>query len=134
VDGIEQAAFDTDMEQLRQGGRRGLLVARSFPVRIDRIGAHLATNWQLPLGLVDTILRHHDYQPEAQNADLTLIIYLSNIIVNTYDKDPELNIDLSGMHKDAAKFMMSLVEDVSGWYDGLIEEIEGAYAFFLEAD
>ena len=59
---------------------------------------------------------------------------MSNIIVNTYDKDPELNIDLASMHKDAAKFMMGLVEDVSGWYEGLIEEIEGAYAFFLESD
>jgi putative nucleotidyltransferase with HDIG domain len=105
-----------------------------LPIDHTRIGAHLANKWQLPQGLVDTILRHHDYQPEAENANLTLITYLSNIIVNTYDKDPELNIDLSGMHKDAAKFMLSLVEDVSGWYDGLIEEIEGAYAFFLESD
>jgi len=105
-----------------------------LPVDHTRIGAHLANKWQLPQGLIDTILRHHDYQPEAENANLTLVIYLSNIIVNTYDKDPELNIDLSGMHRDAAKFMMSLVEDVSGWYDGLIEEIEAAYAFFLESD
>ena len=55
---------------------------------------------------------------------------MSNIIVNTYDKDPELNIDLADMHSDAVKFMMGLVEDVSGWYEGLIEEIEAAYALF----
>ena len=105
-----------------------------LPVDHTIIGAHLANKWQLPQGLVDTIRWHHDYQPEADNANLSLIIYLSNIIVNTYLKDPELNIDLAAMHKDAAKFMMGLVEDVSDWYEGLIEEIEAAHAFFLEED
>jgi hypothetical protein len=59
---------------------------------------------------------------------------LRNIIVNTYNKDAELNIDLSGIHNDAAKFMTSMVEDVGDWYEGLIEEIEAAYTFFLETD
>ncbi len=105
-----------------------------LPIDHTKIGAHLAAKWQLPQGLVDTIKRHHDYQPEAENAHLTLIIYLSNMIVNTYVKNPELNIDLAGMHNDAAKFMMGLVEDVSNWYESLIEEIEAAHAFFLESD
>ena len=105
-----------------------------LPIDHAKIGAHLATKWQLPKGLVDTIRWHHEYQPETENANLILIIYLANMIVNSYDEDPELRLDMAAMHPDAAKYMMNLVEDVSDWYVGLTEEIEQAYAFFLEAD
>jgi putative nucleotidyltransferase with HDIG domain len=105
-----------------------------IPIDHTKIGAHLATKWQLPPGLVDTIRWHHAYAADSENADLILIIYLSNIIVNTYVVDPELNIDLSVMHPEAVKFMMNIVEDVSDWYTGLTEEIESAYAFFLDSD
>jgi putative nucleotidyltransferase with HDIG domain len=105
-----------------------------LPTDHTKIGAHLATKWQLPKGLVDTIRWHHDYQPESENAGLTLIIYLSNMIVNSYNEDPELRLDMAALHPDAVRFMMNLVEDVADWYVGLTEEIEEAYSFFLEAD
>jgi hypothetical protein len=56
------------------------------------------------------------------------------MIVNSYDEDPELRLDMAAMHPDATKYMMNLVEDVSDWYVGLTEEIEQAYGFFLDAD
>ena len=103
-----------------------------IPIDHTKIGAYLAEKWQLPQGLVDAIRWHHDYQSETKNADFKLIIYLANIIVNTYNVDQDLRMDLSTMHPDAVKFMMNLVEDVSDWYNGLTEEIEEAYAFFLD--
>ncbi len=97
------------------------------------IGAHLATKWQLPQGLIDAIGFHHDYQSGCQNADFTLVIYLANIIVNSYDEDPDCIIDISALHPDARKLMMSSLADVGGWYSGIAEEIESAYGFFLDA-
>jgi putative nucleotidyltransferase with HDIG domain len=39
-----------------------------LPIDHAKIGAHLATKWQLPKGLVDTIRWHHEYKPESENA------------------------------------------------------------------
>jgi len=103
-----------------------------LPTHHAVIGAHLVTKWQLPQGLVEAIRWHHDYQPASQNADFTLIIYLANIIVNSYDEDPECLIDLSALHPDARKFMLNALENVGDWYAGIAEEIESAHAFFLE--
>jgi len=96
------------------------------------IGAHLVTKWQLPQGLAEAIRWHHDYQPDSPNAEFTLIIYLSNIIVNSYDEDPECVIDLTALHPDARKFMLNALENVGDWYAGMSEEIEAAHAFFLD--
>ena len=104
-----------------------------IPIDHTKIGAHLATKWQLPPGLADTIRWHHAYRADNENAGLILIIYLSNIIVNTYNVDPELRIDVKAMHPAAVKFMMNLVEDVTDWFAGLTEEIETAHAFFLDS-
>ena len=82
--------------------------------------------------LVEAIRWHHDYQPATQNADFTLIIYLSNIIVNSYDEDPECVIDLTALHPDARKFMLNALVNVGDWYAGIAEEIQSAYAFFLD--
>ena len=103
-----------------------------LPTHHAVIGAHLVTKWQLPQGLVDAIRWHHDYQPSSQNADFTLIIYPSNIIVNSYDEDPECVIDLAALHPDARKFMMNALQNVGDWYAGIAEEIESAHAFFLD--
>ncbi|MBW2437807.1 MAG: hypothetical protein JRF29_11045 [Deltaproteobacteria bacterium] len=61
-------------------------------------------------------------------------IYLANFIVNAYDLDPELRLDLSTMHPHVVKFMMNMMDDVGDWYSGLTDEIEAAYSFFLESD
>jgi putative nucleotidyltransferase with HDIG domain len=103
-----------------------------LPTHHAVLGAHLVTKWQLPQGLVEAIRWHHDYQPSSQNADFTLIIYLSNIIVNSYDEDPECVIDLAALHPDARKFMMNALQNVGDWYAGIAEEIESAHAFFLD--
>ena len=106
---------------------------KEMPVDHALIGAHLATKWQLPQGLVEAIRWHHDYQPESDNSDFVLIIYLANIIVNSYDEDPECLIDLSAMHPNAQKFMLNTIEDVSDWYSSLAAEIETAHSFFLKS-
>ena len=95
------------------------------------IGAHLVTRWQLPQGLVEAIRLHHDYEPRNENADFTLIIYVANVIVNSYNENPDCVIDLTALHPDARKFMMNAVQNVGDLYAGIAEEIESAYAFFL---
>jgi putative nucleotidyltransferase with HDIG domain len=107
---------------------------KTLPIDHAKVGAHLASKWQLPQGLVGAIRWHHDFQPEIENANLVRNIYLANFIVNAYDLDPELRLDLSAMHSDVVKFIMNMMEDVGDWYTGLTEEIEAAYALFLESD
>ena len=107
---------------------------KTLPIDHTKVGAHLAGKWQLPQGLVDTIRWHHDFQPEIKSANLVRNIYLANFIVNAYDLDPELRLDLSAMHSDVVKFMMNMMEDVGDWYTGLTDEIDAAYALFLESD
>ena len=70
----------------------------------------------------------------SNSANLVRNIYLANFIVNAYDLDPELRLDLSVIHSDVVKFIMNMMEDVGDWYTGLTEEIEAAYALFLESD
>ncbi|MDX1707435.1 MAG: hypothetical protein R3274_02470 [Desulfobacterales bacterium] len=59
---------------------------------------------------------------------------MANFIVNAYDLDPELRLDLANLHPEKITFMMNRMEDVGGWYTGLTGEIEAAYSFFPEAD
>jgi putative nucleotidyltransferase with HDIG domain len=103
-----------------------------LPIDHAIIGGHLAARWQLPEGLVEAIRWHHEYQPQSKNANFLQNIYLANFIVNSYDYDPELRLDLSKMHPEIAKFTMNLLEDIGDWYASLAGEIEGAYSFFLE--
>ena len=107
---------------------------QEIPIDHTKIGAYLASKWQLPLGLVEAIRWHHDFQEDSDNADFVLIIYLANIIVNSYDADPDCVLDLSAMHPKAVKFMMTHMTDVSDWYLSLAGEIEDAYAFFLDSE
>jgi putative nucleotidyltransferase with HDIG domain len=107
---------------------------KTLPIDHTKIGAHLAGKWQLPEGLVDAIRWHHEFQPELKSANFVRNIYLANFIVNAYDLDPELRLDLSEMHPDVVKFMMNMMEDIGDWYTGLTDEIEAAYALFLETD
>jgi len=97
------------------------------------IGAHLASRWQLPQGLTEAIRWHHDYQPSSQNADFSLIIYLSNIIVNSYNQNPDCVIDISALHPDARKLIMGALQNIGDFYTNIAEEIDAAYAFFLSA-
>ena len=96
------------------------------------IGAHLAEKWKLSSDFINTIKWHHEFQPEIEGVNLLLIIYLSNIIVNSYNEDPECNVDISGMHPAAVSFMMDQIENMQDFYSGLTAEIESAYAFFLD--
>lgn len=107
---------------------------KSLPIDHAKIGAHLAAKWQLPQGLIEAIRWHHDFQPQSKSANFVQNIYLANFIVNAYDLDPEMRLDLSNMHPEVIKFMMNMMEDVGDWYTGLIGEIEAAYTFFLETD
>jgi putative nucleotidyltransferase with HDIG domain len=107
---------------------------KALPIDHTKIGAHLADKWQLPQGLVDAIRWHHEFQPEIKSANFVKNIYLANFIVNAYDLDPELRLDLSKIHPDVVKFMMNMMEDVGDWYTGLASEIEAAYELFLETE
>lgn len=95
------------------------------------IGAHLAGRWQLPRGLVEAIRFHHDYRTELENAEFCLLIHVANLLVNSYDRNPDCVIDLAVLHPDARKFIMGTLQRAGDFYAELAEEIENAYAFFL---
>jgi len=102
-----------------------------IPTSHAAIGAHLVTRWQLPHGLADAIRLHHVYEPQSENAGFALIIYVANVIVNSYNENRDCVIDLAALHPDGRKFIMSAVQNVGDFYASIAEEIESAYAFFL---
>jgi putative nucleotidyltransferase with HDIG domain len=104
---------------------------RVIPATHAAIGAHLATRWQLPPGLVDAIRLHHAYDPQNTNRDFALIIHVANLIVNGYNANRDCLIDLAALHPDARKFLMSAVQNVGDFYTSIADEIDSAYAFFL---
>jgi putative nucleotidyltransferase with HDIG domain len=97
------------------------------------IGAHLASRWMLPQGLTEAIRWHHDYHPAAQNAEFSMIIYLANIIVNSYDQDPDCVIEITALHPDARKLIMGALQNIGDFYTNIADEINAAHAFFLPA-
>jgi putative nucleotidyltransferase with HDIG domain len=105
---------------------------KELPVDHTKIGAYLAGRWQLPDGLTDAIRWHHDFQPNNGNAGFMMHIHLADLLVNSYDDNPDCNLDISAMHPEVTKFLMAQLENSADWYAGLAEEIESAHAFFLE--
>jgi len=108
--------------------------AEKKEISIDhgRIGAHLATNWELAESFIDVIRWHHDVRNDSESKKMILIIYLSDIIVNSYNADPDGNIDLSVMHPAASKFLKKQLGDVDSWFAEIENDIQSSYEFFLE--
>ncbi len=108
--------------------------AEKKEIAIDHaiIGAHLATNWELPESFIDVIRWHHDVRNDSESKKMILIIYLSDIIVNSYNADPDGNIDLSAMHPAALKFLKKQLGDVDNWFAEIGNDIQSSYQFFLE--
>ena len=96
-----------------------------------QIGAYLADRWQLPQGLTDAIRWHHNFQPDNGNAGFIINIHLADILVNSYDENPDCTLDMGAMHPEVVKFLMAQMGDSADWYASLTGEIESAHAFFL---
>jgi putative nucleotidyltransferase with HDIG domain len=105
---------------------------KELPVDHTKIGAYLADRWQLPTGLTDAIRWHHDFQPDNGNAGFMINIHLADLLVNSYDENPDCNLDMGAMHPEVTKFLMAQLEDSADWYGSLAGEIETAHSFFLE--
>jgi putative nucleotidyltransferase with HDIG domain len=107
--------------------------AEKSQIQIDhaRIGGYLARKWQLPAALVDAIRYHHDVKSNVNDHQLLMIIHAANIIVNTYTKDPENDLKLSGILSDALNASGTPHNIISGWYPDVLLEIESACKFFL---
>lgn len=104
---------------------------QALPISHAQIGAYLAQRWALPEGLAEAIRWHQEFHPDLPNANFIMIIYLANILVNSYDENQECAIDMAAVHPAAVKFLMELLDDVEDWYFSLKDEIESAYALFL---
>ena len=99
-----------------------------------KIGAYLADRWQLPQGLTDAIRWHHNFQPDNGNAGFIINIHLADILVNSYDENPDCTLDMGAMHPEVVKFLMAQMGDSADWYANLAGEIETAHTFFLEEE
>ncbi|MGA8181412.1 MAG: HDOD domain-containing protein [Desulfobacterales bacterium] len=108
--------------------------AEKSEIQIDhaRIGGYLARKWQLPAALVDAIRYHHNVKSNVNDQQLLMIIHAANVIVNTYTKDPENDLKLSGILSDALNASGTPHNTISGWYPDVLLEIESACKFFLE--
>ena len=106
---------------------------RVLPATHPLLGAHLAAKWQLPQGLVDAILCHHDHQSRSENAEFVTVIHLADIIVNSFQEDSECLINMDSLRPDARKLLLVRLENVGDWYAGIAGEIAAAQSFFLEA-
>jgi len=107
---------------------------RELPIDHTKIGAYLADRWQLPQGFTDAIRWQHDFQPDNGNTGFMMNIHLADILVNSYEENPDCTIDMGAMHPEVVKFLMAQMENSSDWYANLSDEIEKAHAFFLEDD
>lgn len=105
-----------------------------LPIDHAGIGAYLAGRWALPEGLTEAIRWHQDFQPGIPNANFVMVIYLANILVNSYDENPDCTIDMAAVHPNAVKFLMDQLEDIGDWYGSLTDEIEAAHALFLDPE
>jgi len=108
--------------------------AHALPIGHAAIGAYLAERWALPTGLIEAIRWHQDYQREIPNANFVMIIYLANILVNSYGENPDCEIDMDALHPTAVKFLTDQLEDIGDWYGGLTAEIEAACTLFLDPE
>lgn len=108
--------------------------AEKKEISIDHtiIGAHLATNWELPKNFIDVIRWHHDVKNDTESKKMILVIYLSDIIVNSYNAAPDSSIDLSVMHPAASKFLTKQLGDLDTWFAEIEKDIQSAYQFFLQ--
>ena len=108
--------------------------AEKKEISIDHtiIGAHLATNWELPENFIDVIRWHHDVKNDTESKKMILVIYLSDIIVNSYNADPDSSIDLSEVHPAASKFLTKQLGDLDTWFAEIEKDIQSAYQFFLQ--
>jgi len=102
------------------------------PADHAKIGAFLAARWKMPKGLVYAIRRHHAYQANVENEEFIRIIYLANVIVNSYAEDAECEIDTSMLPPEVTRFLMQTMQNVGDWYAGIASEIEAAHSFFLD--
>jgi putative nucleotidyltransferase with HDIG domain len=105
-----------------------------LPIDHAVIGAYLAERWALPEGLIEAIRWHQNFKSEIPNANFVMIIYLANILVNSYDENPDCEIDMAALHPNAVRFLMNQLQDVGNWYGSLTDEIEAACALFLDPE
>jgi putative nucleotidyltransferase with HDIG domain len=102
------------------------------PVNHAQIGSHLAHRWQLPSALTDAIKYHHAVSRFASNLNLSMIVHMANIIVNTCRFESDFKLTYSGMYPDAVEAMAAQLETVSEWFPELIPEIDSSYRFLVE--
>lgn len=48
------------------------------------IGSFLADYWHVPAKFVEVIARHHTFDPESENADITAIVHLADVLAHRY--------------------------------------------------
>ena len=102
------------------------------PVNHAQIGGHLAQRWQLPGALTDAIKYHHAVSRFASNLNLSMIVHVANIVVNTCRPESEFRLTYSGMYPEAVEAMSSQLETVSDWFPELIPEIDSSYQLLVE--
>lgn len=84
---------------------------KELPVDHTKIGAYLANRWQLPAGFTEAIRWHHDFEPNNGNSGFMINIHLADLLVNSYDENPDCNLDVGAMHPEVTKFLIAQLED-----------------------
>ncbi len=102
------------------------------PVNHAQIGGHLAQRWQLPGALADAIKYHHALSRFGSNLNLSMIVHVANIVVNTCRPESDFKLTYSGMYPDAVEAMAAQFETVSEWFPELIPEIDSSYRLLVE--
>ena len=105
---------------------------KEIPVNHAQIGGHLTKKWQLPAGLADAIQYHHTVRKSVHELNLLMIVYVANIIVNSYKVDSKGKLNVSAIHSEALRTMGPQLDSVSKWFPEISSEIESACKFFLE--
>ncbi len=106
---------------------------KEIPINHARLGAYLATKWNLPTVLTETIQHHHNVRALAQDKDLLFIVHTADYIVNSLIVGPPNDPELMDIHPDAAAFMAPVLKTMEEWYPEQKVEIESACQFLLDS-
>jgi putative nucleotidyltransferase with HDIG domain len=118
-----------------KSSRSTFFVAESETTPVDHtmIGGSLTRKWRLPDELVNTILHHHQPDPDSDSYHMQSLIYLANTIVHYFDGDASYSLDglADEFGETARKTIEPALSKVYDWYPQLSEDIGEACDLIL---
>lgn len=128
---VFQAVWErvTDFNEIFSDAEKMLQIAGH-----SSIGGVLATRWKLQDDIIEAIKNHESPSPKGFYYDLSLVVYMANIIVNAFSKRDTDRRYILAISSDAKEKMHDQLSNLKNWYPSVRSEIKEACQFFLEKE